>query len=217
MNWRTPPQRRRPSLLFGRALRLGFLRLALRLWGRVGRRHGIMSSTRFYMGSAHRVLNRRRRRRVHPRRNNAFDSVAAGTSREECCGRTHCNNAYHDADPAKRCASNADKIRRVCGSVTRRGFAPNKVPRRARTMLTLPDPYRLLRNSARCALRCLRARNVFIFHASDVLSGRACGCIAPSANWPPAAPKGEASTQTAANKIRFRAFMSPLAVMRDAR
>ena len=175
MNWRTPPQRRRPSLLFGRALRLGFLRLALRLWGRVGRRHGVMSSTRFYMGSAHRVLNRRRRRRVHPRRNNAFDSVAAGTSSEECCGRTHCNNAYHDADPAKRCASNADKIRRVCGSVTRRGFAPNKVPRSARTMLMLPDPYRLLRNSARCALRCLRARNVFIFHASDVLSGRACG------------------------------------------
>jgi len=43
------------------------------------------------------------------------------------------------------------------------------------------------------------------------------GCIAPSANWPPAAPKGEASTQMAANKIRFRAFMSPLAVMRDAR
>lgn len=83
MNWRAPPQRSGCNLLFGRALRLRFLRLGLRPWGRFASRLGVMSSARFDMGSARGVLNRRLRRGVRPYRNNAFDSVAGGTSREE--------------------------------------------------------------------------------------------------------------------------------------
>jgi len=169
MNWRAPPQRSRRSLLFGRALRLRLLRFVLRLWVRPGGGHGLMSGARFYMGSAPGVLNRRLRRRIRPSWNNAFDSIAAGTSGEEGYERRHCNDAHHDIGPGKGARAMRTKLDGLAAQPPVAGIARPKVPCSSRKILTLPDPDRFLRSGARCALRWLRARNVLIFHAGEML------------------------------------------------
>ena len=174
MNWRAPPQRSRRSLLFGRALRLRLLRFVLRLWSRPGGGHGVMSGARFYMGSAPGVLNRRLRRRIRPCWNNAFDPIAAGTSGEEGYERRHCNDAHHDVGPGKGARAMRTKLDGLWGSASRGGDSPPQVPCSLRKILTLPDPDRFLRSGAGCALRCLRPRNVFIFHAGEMLPGSVC-------------------------------------------
>jgi hypothetical protein len=69
----------------------------------------------------------------------------------------------------------------------RGGIPGSRASCSSRRMLTLSDPDGPLRSGARCALRCLRARNVFIFHAGDVLPGGACGM--PSRRRPTGRPQ----------------------------
>src|SRR5262249_4728845 len=83
------------SLLFGRILnRLPCLRL--RLGPRFDGRFGRTRSTTVQMAPGRSVLRRRVRWRVCQAANNAFDSVATGTSREQRCKNENCSDAHHD-------------------------------------------------------------------------------------------------------------------------
>ena len=143
------------SLLFGRILNrlLGFrLRLGRRFDGRFGRTR----STTVQMAPGRSVLRRRVRWRVCQAANNAFDSVAPGTSREQRCKNENCSDAHHDTALRTGCAANADKLGQ-----------PG-------TFLTSSGPYRLLRNYARCALCWFRRRYILVFHTGEMLSCGAC-------------------------------------------
>ena len=191
-----------------------FLRIGLRLWGRLGGRRRRMNTGPLHMGPACRVRNHGLLRRVRPCGNNTFDSVAAGTSRQDCCENEQCNDAHHDAVPGMRCATNADKIRRAWCGFSRCRLCFSKVPHRSRTLLTLPDPDRCLRSSARCGLRLFRARNVFIFDAGEVVPGGVCRMHRAVGQLAAGHCQGNRQGEVAASNTRLgNAFMSALAYL----
>src|SRR5262249_47254350 len=131
------------ALLFGRILNR-LLCLRLRLGRRFDGRFGRTRRTALRLAPARRVFDRPGRWRVCPAGNNAFDSVAPGTSREQRCKNENCSDAHHDTAPRTGCAANADKLGQ-----------PG-------TFLTASGPYRLLWNYARCTLCWFRRRHIFV-------------------------------------------------------
>src|SRR5262245_37209235 len=139
------------SLLFGRILnRLPCLRL--RLGPRFDGRFGRTRSTTVQMAPGRSVLRRRVRWRVCQASNNAFDSVATGTSREQRCKNENCSDAHHDTAPRTGRAANADKLGQ-----------PG-------TFLTASRPNRLMWNYASFKLCWIRPRHIFVFLTCEGLS-----------------------------------------------